>query len=445
MKRYDSYKDSGIEWIGEVPSHWDDTRIKFTVNEKHSLFIDGDWIESKVITEEGIRYITTGNVKVGYYSEQGNGYISSQTFNDLNCTEVYEGDLIISRLNNPIGRACIIPNLNSRIVTSVDNVIYRPDSNLNKRYLLYLFSSKEYFEHTDLISRGATMQRISRGMLGNLKIPRPCIVEQTTIANYLDQKTTQIDDLIAKKERLIQLLEEECTAIINQAVTKGLDPSVPMKDSGIEWLGEIPAHWVVKMLKFVTSLITNGFVGPTRDLYYETGVRYIQSLHIKKGKIDFERSPYYVSEEWSNDHPRSILKEGDVLVVQTGAVGEVAMVDKDYEDCNCHALIIVRTNEKLIPVFLLNLLESSFGKAQMKLIETGALHQHINSTKLKDIITIVPPIEEQSQIVRFIEEQRGRIQTVINKTQQEIELLKEYKTALISEVVTGKVDVRDGK
>ena len=193
----------------------------------------------------------------------------------------------------------------------------------------------------------------------------------------------------------------------------------------------------------MTSQITNGYVGPTRDLYYPTGIRYIQSLHLKKGGIDFERSPYYVSKEWSDNHPRSILKEGDVLVVQTGAVGEVAMVTSDLAGSNCHALIILRSNDQIIPKYLLRLLESSFGKAQMKLIETGALHPHINSTKIKDIEICVPSLSDQESIISMIDDASEKILKTISKVSTEIELLKEYKTSLISEVVTGKVDVRD--
>src|SRR5690554_6634584 len=117
MKKYDRYKDSGIEWIGRIPEHWTATRIKYLVRNPTSLFIDGDWIESRVIVDSGIKYITTGNIKEGYYSEQGLGFITERTFLELNCTEVFEGDLLISRLNLPIGRACIIPNLGARIVT----------------------------------------------------------------------------------------------------------------------------------------------------------------------------------------------------------------------------------------------------------------------------------------------------------------------------------------
>src|SRR5690606_4891696 len=240
MKRYSSYKESGVNWIGKIPKEWNTIKIKFLDNSDETLFLDGDWIESKVIEEDGIRYLTTGNIGSGYYKEQGSGFISEETFNKLNCTEVYPGDLVASRLNKPIGRACIIPDLGYRVVVAVDNVIIRPREDFNRKYLMYVMNDSGYSDYTDLISRGATMQRISRGQLGRITIPAPRMEEQTQIANYLDHKTTIIDALIEKKEQLIQKLQAQRQAIINEAVTKGLNPNAKMKDSGMEWLGEIP-------------------------------------------------------------------------------------------------------------------------------------------------------------------------------------------------------------
>ena len=240
MERYERYKDSGIEWIGEIPEGWEVKKIKYLATEEFSLFTDGDWIESKdiVFDENQIRYITTGNIGEGKYKEQGHTYITDEKFTELNCTEIFPGDLLISRLNPPVGRSCILPDLESRVVTSVDNVVLRPNKIFKKKFLMYAMSNCRYFEHTSLIARGATMQRISRGLLGNVPLTIASdIEEQTAIANYLDRKTAEIDELITQKERLIELYEEEKSAIINQAVTKGIDPDVRLKDAVLTGLG----------------------------------------------------------------------------------------------------------------------------------------------------------------------------------------------------------------
>ena len=136
--KYLSYKDSGVEWLGDIPSEWNSTRIKYLAMGKNTLFMDGDWIESKDISSSGIKYITTGNIGRGRYKEQGLGFISEDTFKALDCTEIYKGDLVLSRLNLPIGRACIIPELNNRVVMAVDNVVIRPSVEYDKQYLMYL-------------------------------------------------------------------------------------------------------------------------------------------------------------------------------------------------------------------------------------------------------------------------------------------------------------------
>jgi len=216
-------KDSGVEWIGEVPAHWKVRPIKSLANKTGALFIDGDWIESKNLSDSGIRYITTGNVGVGEYKEQGSGYISESTFEELSCTEVFPGDVLVSRLNPPIGRACIVPNLGSRIVTSVDNVIFRPALDFSSAFVVYRFSAADYFHELWLLASGATMQRVSRTELGNVRIAWPPLDEQLAIVAVLDRETTRIDTLIAKTKQSIGLLKKRRSALITAAVTGQID------------------------------------------------------------------------------------------------------------------------------------------------------------------------------------------------------------------------------
>jgi type I restriction enzyme S subunit len=216
-------KDSGVEWIGKIPSHWHISKIKYSADGDRNSFIDGDWIESPYITDKGIRYITTGNIGEGIYKEQGNGFISEKTFKELNCTEVFCGDLLISRLSPPVGRCCIIPNLGFRIITSVDNVILRPNKSVERKYLVYLFNTQRYYEYTALISRGTTLTRVSRTILGNINFPLPPLHEQQQIIEYLDSQTQKIDTLIKKENKRIDLLKEYRQSLISEAVTGKID------------------------------------------------------------------------------------------------------------------------------------------------------------------------------------------------------------------------------
>lgn len=216
-------KQSMIPWIKDSPVHWTVMPLSAIASRDSGLFIDGDWIESKDLADEGIRYITTGNVGRGVYKEQGSGFISEATFRRLNCTEVLPGDILISRLNSPIARACIVPDLNSRVVTSVDNVIVRPSPAYDRRFLVYLLSSAPHFFNTENLARGTTMQRISRSALGRIRFAVPTFAEQAEIADHLDHEVDKIQRLIAKTERSIELLKEHRSALIAAAVTGKID------------------------------------------------------------------------------------------------------------------------------------------------------------------------------------------------------------------------------
>lgn len=215
-----SLRPSGIDWINEIPINWSSMKLKHTVKNIETDFMDGDWIESSDISTEGIRYLTSGNIGAGIYKEQGDGFITEETFASLNCIEVFPGDLLISRLNEPIARTCLIPELGCRIVTCVDNVIYRPLGNrFDKRYMMYQLNCKPFWFNASQLSSGATMQRISRSKLGAIRVIVPPLLEQQEIADYLDKKCAEIDGLKAKLTKKRETLMELRQSIISEVVT----------------------------------------------------------------------------------------------------------------------------------------------------------------------------------------------------------------------------------
>ena len=220
-------KNSGIDWIGEIPEEWETLKIKFLATEPNTIFIDGDWIESPHIVNEGIRYLTTGNVGEGVYKEQGAGFITKETFDELNCLKVFPEDLVISRLNEPIGRSCILPkNEEPYYIVAVDIVILRPDKRHNKKYLMYVMNSPLYSHEAGLTAKGTTMQRISRTLLGNIVLPIPSFKEQKEIVEYLDKKTNIVDNLISLKQQKITELKEYKKSLIYEYVTGKKEVSV---------------------------------------------------------------------------------------------------------------------------------------------------------------------------------------------------------------------------
>ena len=451
MKPYEKYKESGVEWIGEIPEHWNNLRIKYLVNGGDTLFIDGNWIESDIITEDGIRYLTSGNIGPGFYKEQGNGFVSEDTFISNNFTEVFPGDLLISRLNEPIGRACIIPDLGNRIVTCVDNVILRPKTTIDKRYLMFLMNSKEYSNVTSLISRGATMKRISRSLLGQIKIPIPPKAEQTSIAKYLDHQTAIIDELIEKKTKQIALLKEKRQAIINETVTKGLDPTAKMKDSGIDggdhrWLGEIPESWETTPLKHLATLKGRlGWKGLKADEYVPEGFGFLSTPDIKGDKIDFN-SINYITEERYLESPEIMLEVGDVLLVKDGSTLGITNIIKELPIPSTvnSSIAVIRINdtEKLLPEYLLALLSSNALQTVVNKLKAGQGVPHLFQKDIKNFLILIPALGEQKKIVEHIEGLKEKVSTIIRKSESQIEKLKEYRQSLISEAVTGKIDVR---
>lgn len=211
-------KESGIEWIGKIPADWEIRKIKQLAdsNMKNS-FVDGDWIESPYIVDSGIRYLTTGNIGDGVFKEQGNGYITLKTFVELACKYAFPGDLIISRLNAPYGRSCILPSDHTEYVVAVDNVILRTQE--DKRYICYVSQCDGYKHTVEDDAKGSTMKRISRTNLGNIVMPLPPMQQQRCIADYLDRKCKRIDATVTRKQALIEKLKAYKKSLIYEVVT----------------------------------------------------------------------------------------------------------------------------------------------------------------------------------------------------------------------------------
>ncbi len=421
MKKYDNYKDSGVEWIGEIPSHWKTTTLKRIVEVKDGTHDTPGYVEV------GIPFITTKDLENGKISFENCKYINQEDYLLINKrSNVTTGDIIMPMIGS-IGSPIIVKT--DRPFSIKNLALIKNNINNDLRYICYYLNSESTLYQFGLSTSGGVQNFISLGVLRNLSIPKITIEEQTAIANYLDHKTFQIDHLIAKKEQFIKLLEEERVAVINQAVTKGLDPNVPMKDSGVEWLGEIPEHWEVKKLKYISQLISN------------------------KAK---EKPNYIIAleniESWSGNiigDPTSNLMEGDAQLFESGDVlfnklrpylAKVTLMKNSGGAMG--ELLVLRPLKLVKSEFLFQRLRSEMIITIVDGSTYGTKMPRASWDKFISQLEIgIPPLNEQINIFEFIEIEERRINLIITKTQQEIELLKEYKTALISEVVTGKVDV----
>ena len=434
----ENMKPSGIKWIKDIPSSWNIIKVKHLATDKNSLFLDGDWIESDVIEESGIRYLTTGNVGVGYYKEQGSGYISEKTFRDLHCLKVLPYDLMVSRLNEPIGRACIVPNNESFYVVAVDNVIIRPNKNFNKRFLMYVMNTDGYAENGNIIARGATMSRVSRSQLGQFWISYPELSEQTLIANFLDEQCKKIDSIVTDIENQIEILQKYKKSLITEAVTKGLDKSVSMKDSGIEWIGDIPEHWDIKKLKYVSRLKTGTTPSGNEGINYDNeGLCWFTPGDFNPN-MKLTSSEKYIDEQAIKLENITVYPKNSVLLVAIGAT--VGKIGYTFEDSYSNQQITAIIPNDILGKYLLYYISSN-----SEYIKENALYTTlpiINNSYLGSIYIVVPSENEQALIANHLDERCTIIDLIIESKKGKLEKIGQHKKSLIYEYVTGKKRVK---
>jgi type I restriction enzyme S subunit len=425
MKKYDSYKDSGIEWIGEIPSHWSVKRGKEVLK-----FSNGYPFNSGLFSmdeNEGfplvrIRDLKSDKITTFYKGE----IVRDALINDNDFIIGMDGDFNIVKWNK--GKAL----LNQRLC-KIEGV-----NHLETNYLSY--SLPFYLKIINDLTYYTTVKHLSNNDLFEQKFLVPNSQEQTTITNYLDHKTTQIDKLISKKEQLIQLLEEERVAVINQAVTKGLDPSVPMKDSGIEWLGEIPEHWECKRIGHVSKVIRGASPRPAGDPLLFSGdfLPWITVKEVTNAVGKFITGTESFLTELGSKQTR-ILEPETLILSNSGAtlgVPRITLIQGGINDGSVAFLSLEVERDYLYYFFVTHTniyREEAAGYGQ----------PNLNTDIVKSTKIPVPPINEQIKIVSQIEVEINRFNKLLKVSANEIELLKEYKTALISDVVTGKVDVRN--
>lgn len=441
MPRYREYKETGISWLRSIPSHWEVDRLK----RRCDVFPSN--VDKKSV--DGELPILLCNYTDVYYSDRikvGMMFMEATATEDqVKKFALRSGDTIFTKDSesaDDIGVASYVPEDMPGVVCGYHLSIARPKDQTYGAFVKCLFDAHYTKACFAVLANGLTRVGLNQYSVDNVELPWPPLDEQVSIASFLDRETAKIDALIAEQEKLLALLAEKRQATISHAVTRGLHPNAPTKDSGISWLGEVPAHWEVRSISSVSTKITNGYVGPTRDLFVDDGIRYLQSLHIKGNRIQFD-PPYFVRQEWSEQHGKSILDVGDVLIVQTGDIGQSAVVTEEFAGCNCHALIIVAPlREQLDGRWLSWVLNSDYGVHSLLSIQTGALHPHLNCGNVKGLYVPLPPLEEQAGIVEYIDDVGGRYRALSDDVAMGIGLLRERRSALISAAVTGKIDVR---
>ena len=431
FRRYSQYKDSGVEWLGEIPAHWEVRRLKFVTHTVAGQSPPSVAVTDRMDGTDGLPFLQ-GNAEFGPLSPK------PQKVCDSAPKRAESGDILLS-VRAPVGAMNVAdqPYGIGRGLCAI-----RPAAGLDRSFCFYEVMAMRPL--LDAVATGSTYDAVTSSDVGDLLILLPHQGEQHAIADFLDRETAKIDGLVARKERLIELLQEKRTALITRAVTRGLDPNVPKKDSGVEWLGDIPAHWSMKRLWHLTPRdrqIMYGIVLPGPNV--EVGVPIVKGGDVvaTRLRLDALRKTTF---EIESRYVRSRLKGGDLVYAIRGSIGEVEMVPDELEGANLtQDAARVAYTKATDGCWLLYSLRSNVVFGQLDAGAVGATIKGINIRDLKRARIPVPPKSEQIKIANFLGVEAGKLEKLSSKVQEAIDLLKEFRTALISAAVTGKIDVRE--
>lgn len=420
-KRYSKYKDSGIEWVGDIPEQWDVKKLKF-------LMMNLDSRRIPLSSEERAEMR-------GDYPYYGSNGIVDHVNNFL-----FDGEyILLGEDGAPFFEAYkdVAFLVDGKFWANNHAHILKAFKGYNQRFLTYALNSVDYLRHIT----GSTRDKLTQDDMVSIQFPVPDENEQNKIAVYLSNKTSQIDDLIAKKESMIELLKEERAAVINNAVTKGLNPDAKVKDPGIEWLGEIPTHWRIKRIKY-NALINRETLPETTDDNYEFNYIDIGNVNLEEGyklndKLRFAMAP---------SRARRFVKIGDTIVSTVRTyLKAITFFDEHVQDLIVSTgFAVLSPKDAILPKYLYYILRSEKFIDRICALSVGVSYPAINADDISNIYTWYPADKkEQMEIVNYLDDILAKNKSIISRLQSEIELLKEYRTALISEVVTGKIDVRE--
>ena len=436
-------KPSDVAWIGEIPSHWSVKRLKYTSN------IVASYVDKHVNPDE--IQVDLCNYTDVYYCEKIDSSINlmkgSCNQDEYERSSLNKGDVVITKDSespDDIGVPAFIQEELTNVVCGYHLSIIRPENEVDGEFLFRFIQSNQTCRFFGSNSTGITRFSLGKSAIENLSILLPPLPEQTQIAVFLDHKTKHIDELIRVKERKIELLREQRTALINQAVTKGLDPNVEMKPSGVEWIGEIPAHWEVKRIKYLASLISKGTTPTTigREILSDGEIRFIKGENIVNNQIEL-KPEYSIDEETNQMLKRSQLRENDLLFVIAGTIGKVSLVRPNHLPANTsQAISFIRPHKKELPEFIYYWLQSDYIQKIMWMEVVQSAQPNLSMEDLGNLHIPYPSIAEQCRIVDRIEDKTPTFVQLFQQAYKEIEFLREYRQSLISDAVTGKIDVR---
>ncbi|MDE1336086.1 restriction endonuclease subunit S [Vibrio aestuarianus] len=458
ISTYESYVFNNYFGI-DLPEHWDEKRLGYLASNEKNAFVDGPFgsdLKTNDYKEDGIPLIQLNNIRDGKHILRNFKYVTEQKKNELSRHIARPRDIVLAKMAEPVARSAIVSGQFDEYVIVADCVKMTPDSQkIDLNFLNWAINSEVVKTQAELVSTGTTRIRISLGELKKLKVPYPSHGEQTQIANFLDHETAKIDTLIEKQQQLIKLLKEKRQAVISHAVTKGLlsvngKAQAPMKDSGVEWLGEVPEHWDVLRLKHLIESLESGVSVNAADIPART-----DEVGVLKTSCVYTRT--FRAEENKTVVPEDLhrvkcpVRKGAIIISRMNTpelVGASALVNEDVSNVYLpDRLWQTNFNQKvdLDSEYLAHFMTVEGFRVQISLAAEGASSsmQNIAKEDYLSINCLLPPLSEQQQIVQYIRQRLEYFSKLDSNANNAVKLLKERRAALISAAVTGKIDVRN--
>jgi len=424
-KRYEKYKDSGIEWIGEVPDRWSISKLK-----NYVYCLDS----KRVPLSSEVRSEMQGNYP----------YWGANCIIDFVDGWLFDGETVLLGEDGAPFFDWLKPVAfysNTKIWANNHVHVLKPKGRINAEFISFFLNIVDYKDYI----KGSTRDKLTQSEMNKIPILSAPKSEQDAITCYLNHKTSVIDSLIADKEKLIQKLQEYKQSIIAEAVTKGLNSGLKMKDSGVEWIGEVPEHWEInKLIRIAYIKGRIGWQGLRAEEFTNEGPYLITGMHFDNGTINWD-SCYRISEKRYQQAPEIKVREGDLLITKDGTIGKVAFIDMlpGKASLNSHLLLIRPKNNGFNTRYLFWLFQSNCFIHYVNLNQVGTTFNAITQSKVEKFKLSLPPFQEQISIARYLDKMDAEICYIIEIVLSQIQNLKEYRQSLIYEAVTGKIDVRD--
>ncbi|NLK64372.1 MAG: hypothetical protein GX289_04685 [Tissierellia bacterium] len=437
MNKYDNYIETEISWLKKIPSHWTTFRFIDNVNLRHGFqFRDYDF------TDSGLKVIKISQLSPdGYLDLSDCSFISLDRLSSFRSILIKEGDILMALTGGTIGKIIRVGEVNEPLLQNyrVGNFFPKP-TQLNKIFTYYLLASQITEEQINYLLNRNGQPNIGKESFKNMFFPQPPMEEQTAIANYLDTKTQAIDKKVSLLEKKIGYYQELRKSLINETVTKGLDKNVKLKDSGIDWIGKIPAHWEVKRIKDIFSTLAGGTPSTQNQEYWIGNIPWIPSGKVQNNDVLIESVEEYISDLALRESSTKIAKKNSVLIALTGATcSNIGYLTFDTTiNQSIVALYPQKRNQTLSRFYFYFLMSA---KEKIRTYMTGGAQGGINQEDVRFLDIVYPSKEEQEEIVKFLDAKLDTIAKIITNIQAQITTLKELRKTLINDVVTGKIKV----